>query len=162
MDTEQNWSSRLSEIVERIRIDGLGDSEYCSTCRTTKPTAEFHKNKSTSNGLQTECRLCQNARSQTRYHGMSVEEYGNTLARQKGCCAICGVSAGVKRLHIDHDHAVQCQCDRSSCTICRRGLLCGNCNTAIGMLKDDTQIMTNAIAYIERWRNTHSERRQYR
>lgn len=152
-DSKQIWADQLRELVERAQREGLS-GEVCSACSVFKPVSEFHKNKSRPNGYQAECKLCQNARSQTRNHGMNVDEYNGLLARQKWVCAICGVSSKIKRLHIDHDHFKRCNCENKSCFVCRRGLLCVNCNTALGMFRDDTTIMTNAIAYIERWRNT--------
>ena len=59
--------------------------------------------------------------------GISREEYDHLC--QLGC-AICGVlDSGKRRLHIDHDHD----------TGKFRGMLCGNCNSAIGLLGDDIE-----------------------
>lgn len=42
---------------------------------------------------------------------------------------------------IDHDHS----------TDFVRGLLCNNCNSAIGLLKEDMNIINNAIKYLRYW-----------
>lgn len=62
-------------------------------------------------------------------------------AIQQGKCAICGGDPKFpnRRLCVDHDHA----------TGHFRGLLCGHCNTAIGLMKDSPEIMRKAIAYLE-------------
>jgi hypothetical protein len=52
-------------------------------------------------------------------------------------CAICGTK-GVK-LHIDHCHM----------TNHVRGLLCHNCNTGLGLFKDDVRLLAAAIAYLD-------------
>lgn len=61
-------------------------------------------------------------------------------------CAICGIHEEnvTKSLAIDHDHT----------TGLVRGYLCNNCNRGIGLLKDDPNVLRNAIEYLER---THSQ-----
>lgn len=58
-----------------------------------------------------------------------------------GVCAICGrEELHGRKLSLDHDHA----------TGKLRGLLCRSCNTAIGMLRDDPNVVRSAMAYLER------------
>lgn len=73
-------------------------------------------------------------------YGITTEQYHTMLDKQGGACAICGTtSPGVKgNFHVDHDHATK--------TI--RGLLCRNCNTALGLLKDSIDIAQAAVAYL--------------
>ena len=59
------------------------------------------------------------------------------LHRQNGVCAVCGVGG---KLHVDHDHE----------TGLVRGLLCGSCNRALGLLKDNVDSLKMAIDYLER------------
>lgn len=72
-------------------------------------------------------------------YGMTVEAYDEMAKAQEWCCAICRDPV-VGPLHVDHDHA----------TGCVRGLLCSNCNTALGKFKDDPKVLEAAIAYIAR------------
>jgi hypothetical protein len=62
---------------------------------------------------------------------------------QKGCCAICGVHQNErsdgKDLAVDHDHE----------TGEVRGLLCTNCNTGIGQLQEDPEVLLKAIEYLK-------------
>lgn len=67
------------------------------------------------------------------------ERYAKLLRYQNGVCAICKTKPNGKKLAVDHDHK----------TNRTRGLLCSNCNTAIGMLRDDIQFLKNAIDYLE-------------
>ena len=56
-------------------------------------------------------------------------------------CAICGTTEWMgrhQRPHIDHDHE----------TGEVRGVLCHNCNLAIGHLKDDPELVARALAYL--------------
>jgi hypothetical protein len=70
------------------------------------------------------------------------EFYSRVIIEQNGKCAICGVPEIelTTRLHIDHDHN----------TNELRGLLCGWCNTAIGLLRHDDVILDNAKRYLQR------------
>lgn len=64
-----------------------------------------------------------------RMYGITRDGYDQMLEAQGGVCAICkGPRNGPgKFFHIDH-------CHNSSRV---RGLLCGKCNTAVGLLDDD-------------------------
>jgi hypothetical protein len=48
---------------------------------------------------------------------------------------------------VDHDH--RCCPGVTSCGSCIRGLLCVNCNQAIGKLKDDPKVIHSALRYLE-------------
>ncbi len=74
-------------------------------------------------------------------YNISPDEWNDMFIEQGGCCAVCGIhqSKLKKRLHVDHNHSIGEN----------RGLLCGNCNTAIGLMKDNPKIMRNAIKYLE-------------
>lgn len=80
-----------------------------------------------------------------RRFGITRQEYAELFHRQDGKCAICkqpetAMRLGkVKALAVDHDHK----------TGRVRGLLCSDCNTGIGKLKDDTKILQSAIRYLE-------------
>jgi hypothetical protein len=63
------------------------------------------------------------------------------LRKQKLRCAIC--LGFMKRANVDHCHE----------TGKRRGLLCSGCNTAIGKLKDDPEVLRRAADYIESYQN---------
>ena len=150
-----------------LAVDGW---KQCSACKETKPVAEFHRSTSSPDGLRGNCRSCvraqniswrkrnpekkraQNRRSQrvlnyTKF-GLTEATYLEMLAAQGGGCAICGAPPGVKRLHIDHDHS--CCPGQFSCGPCVRGLLCSNCNTAIGLMREDPARLAGAIAYLNK------------
>lgn len=79
-----------------------------------------------------------------RLYGISLAEYQALLDKQGGSCGICkgppmGRSNGVY-YHVDHDHQ----------TGEVRGLLCSNCNTALGLFRDDVELLQKAIAYLTR------------
>ena len=72
-------------------------------------------------------------------YGLSNEQYEEMLSAQSGVCAICekGCPTG-KSLAVDHDHL--------SGRI--RGLLCADCNGALGHFKDDPALLRRAIVYL--------------
>lgn len=86
-----------------------------------------------------------NPRNQTvgarkRRYGISAEEYDALSIRQKGACAICGGPPvkNRKSLSVDHCHE----------TGRIRGLLCGRCNTGLGMFKDLPALLEKALQYL--------------
>jgi hypothetical protein len=82
----------------------------------------------------------------SRKFGISQAEYSDLYESQNGVCAICrnpetATRNGVVRaLAVDHCH--------SSGRI--RGLLCSNCNTGIGKLKDDPNVIRRAAEYLDK------------
>lgn len=97
------------------------------------------------------CEACATkARNRTRIHNLahayhiSEEDFMELLERQLYRCAICGdefdmdKSANDKGPHVDHDH--------NSGAI--RGILCGKCNTGIGMFNDQPELLAKATAYL--------------
>jgi hypothetical protein len=78
-------------------------------------------------------------------YGIDFGEYQRMLIEQKGVCAICEQPetklqhGSIRMLSVDHDHT----------TGAVRGLLCGNCNMAIGYACDDVSVLRKAIVYLE-------------
>ncbi len=73
-------------------------------------------------------------------YGLTLEEYEEMLREQDGKCAICGeLPSPTKLLDVDHDHENK--------TV--RGLLCNHCNTALGLVKEDPEILSAMIDYLE-------------
>lgn len=98
--------------------------------------ARQHPEKNTSSRLKT-------------VFGITLDEYNDMLKSQDERCAICGrhyteASRDKRRLAVDHDHK----------TGRIRGLLCTNCNGAIGRFSDSVELMSKAIEYL----NLHSQK----
>ena len=76
--------------------------------------------------------------------GISLIDYNNLLLNQNNCCAICNINNSKLRrnLCVDHDHRTE--------EI--RGLLCDTCNRGIGLLKDNVEVLKNAIEYLNNGR----------
>lgn len=78
---------------------------------------------------------------------ITMEQFNEMSAAQGHRCAICDKPFGRRsQIHIDHDH--RCCPSDMTCGNCLRGLLCGQCNTMLGMAKDDPAILTRAVKYL--------------
>jgi recombination endonuclease VII len=70
-----------------------------------------------------------------RYH-ITEDQFFAILEIQGGCCVLCrSDKPTLIQWTIDHDHLC-CPDSCKSCGKCVRGILCGNCNSALGYLKD--------------------------
>lgn len=91
--------------------------------------------------IENKLKSCENRRLKFTY-GITLEDYNRILKEQEGKCAICGTTepkGNGNRLHVDHDH--------NNGHI--RGLLCHFCNTGIGLLKDNIDILQKSINYLK-------------
>jgi hypothetical protein len=78
-------------------------------------------------------------------YGLSLDDYERMVARQHGRCAVCKRREAFtdgRSWCIDHDHV----------TGQVRGLLCSDCNRAVGLFQDDPKIIGRAGRYVERHR----------
>lgn len=133
----------------------------CSTCKQQKPLSEFGVLATRRDGLNGTCKVCNVQRSREyvqrnqekrkayekqnnlkRYYGLTQEQFDMLFAKQDGRCAICGRKPEgnvQKAICVDHDHA----------TNAVRGLLCGDCNKALGLFNDDVNLLQQAIQYLQ-------------
>lgn len=80
-----------------------------------------------------------------RVYDITLEEYLDMAEKQNFVCALCGKpNFAMKNAHsgclvVDHDHE----------TGKVRGLLCHNCNRALGLLHDDAGLMLKAAEYVK-------------
>lgn len=72
---------------------------------------------------------------------LTVEAYDELLESQCEVCAICGDECDSgHRLSVDHDHE----------TGEVRGLLCKDCNIALGFFRDNVKSLARAIEYLSK------------
>lgn len=122
----------------------------CTRCFTAKSVDEFWIRRSAKQpSHQSWCKACQWAVSKpnSRKHrlmkdfGLTDEDYQTMLKRQNGVCTGCGAAPTSTKLCIDHDHV----------TGSIRGLLCSNCNLALGSIKDNVATLLNLAAYLRKY-----------
>lgn len=148
-----------------IRITGV---KMCISCREEKPLSEFYAHPGMSDGYLNSCKVCKIAYSRTRYatlkdrpdfqrersrrarkqrlnkYGLDHDAYMALGESQDWKCLICAVNLEPEGwgTNIDHCHE----------TGKVRGLLCSSCNSGIGSLKDDPDLLLAAAAYLMRAR----------
>lgn len=131
-------------IEERVKV--------CPKCARPKGVADFYVCRGAHDGLQGWCKVCQGGNHQLpdgkaaqrnghykRKFGITLQDFNEMNERQGGLCAICRRLPGKRSLHVDHDHI----------TGEVRGLLCYNCNRALGDLREDPVLIRAAIRYLE-------------
>ena len=146
-------------------------TKICARCRKRKHLSKYPRDKNKYDGRSSICLSCntkkarkwaienperhykktkrwnqENPDSQRRYYlkslyGITLEEYNEMFIAQNGCCAICGIHQQdiTKRLSVDHCHDTQRV----------RGLLCSNCNSAMGLFMDSIEVLRRAVSYLE-------------
>ncbi len=125
----------------------------CSSCKKTKHVTEFHHNKRSHDGLQSNCKDCNctktrqrdpeywRAQNWKRKFGITPEQYNSLLAEQNHRCAICEKheSEFKTKLAVDHDHD----------TGRIRGLLCNYCNRRVVGRHRNGDLLRKMADYVE-------------
>lgn len=129
--------------------------KICKKCNENKLLADFDIRIWGSNGIgyTNRCKDCKNKRRRELHDkennrnellkarfGIDLVKYNEMFVAQNGCCAICQKpqSAEKRNFAVDHDHN----------TRAIRGLLCENCNRALGQFQDSVEILENAKKYL--------------
>lgn len=153
----------------------------CNKCNVEKHSSEFHNcSKSYTGGIKYSCKKCsklirhnyyKNNKLRTKetcklwvknnphkmklyykkqdlkkLYGLTIEKFNNMLREQNYNCAICAQhmsNCTKKTLYVDHCHK----------TGKIRKLICGNCNSGLGMFKDRIDLLQLAISYIKEHNN---------
>lgn len=110
----------------------------CRKCGKTSSIDKFCKQKNTKDGLSYYCFTCKQDWKLKSKYGISKEESDILYRNQKGHCLICNNFFYRNKLVVDHNHK----------TGKVRGLLCSPCNRGIGLLRDDANVLINAIKYL--------------
>jgi len=156
--------------LESLEQPGWTCTEHVLYCRSNKPSAAFtaQPNKYPQGKFKSKpCRWCscsfeplapshlycgdqcssssQSDKYLRRTYNISLADYHQMLLKQDHRCLLC-LGEGFlmqdthnMRLVVDHCHA--------SGKV--RGLLCHNCNRALGLLQDNQQTLERALAYLK-------------
>jgi hypothetical protein len=141
----------------------------CTECHITKPFDQFYRETKQASGLNPRCKICVNQRNRAyalanpertrewsrrrslrayakRYFNLDEAQYDALVARAGGKCEVCGREERTTStnghsflLAIDHDHA----------TLQIRGMLCRQCNTALGCVQDNPALLRKLADYLE-------------
>lgn len=160
-------TNRVLQAIKQLNYtyNAMPTMRMCTVCKTAKPFEDFYdglkskKQRYSTNKkyLHSRCKECDHARVRIyhkdnkqrlrkqmlirhrfREYGLTEEQYNNMVLSQNNLCAICNNPSKNKALAIDHNHK----------TGEVRGLLCQNCNLAIGLFKENIIIFNKAIEYL--------------
>lgn len=159
--TIRSNNTRLKRIAryEEIKAEyaATHPTKRCSVamgCGQELPLKEFYENRGGVGGLSNTCKRCKKGENIIKY-GITVAEFENKLAEQNNKCLLCRKDFGATKKeglpHIDHDHS--CCPGRKACGKCVRGILCNRCNTAIGSMNDDYELLQRASTYVQEFRS---------
>lgn len=129
----------------------------CIDCSEEKEDWEFESSIDKETGrmkMRRYCRECRNERQRKcgrekdlyRWYGITIKQYELMAKKQKEVCAICSQPETLKR----YDKITHLAVDHCHKTGSVRGLLCNNCNRAIGLLKNNPKLLRKAAKYLEK------------
>lgn len=149
--------------------------KLCTSCNSEKELDNYQKDKHKPDGLYGTCRDCVSLKSRKyrednkdnlkvrkkqsyiknadtwkenwlkRRYGISLNDFNELLKHQNDTCGICkkeeiGFYGDKKKtLSVDHCHK----------TGKIRGLLCGKCNTALGLVDENPETLIEMIMYLK-------------
>jgi len=133
----------------------------CSKCKFLKSFDNFSYCSKVMSGLRSQCQTCERTQNSEwrakpgmvdyrrkyrieKEYNIKYEDFLKMSEQQEHKCLICETTDSKARngefLVIDHCHE----------TSKIRGLLCNDCNTALGKFKDDIKLLLKAIEYLKR------------
>ena len=132
--------------------------KVCTVCKILKPIEEFDYTSRKREIRASYCKKCYSKKQWKRSKGTMKEEkqaltrkFGKTTAdffekehSIQTICPICGISLEEyskkyrKRFCVDHDHT----------TGEVRALICGHCNSMLGFAKDNPEILSKGVDYL--------------
>lgn len=144
--------------------------KWCPTCKDFRDASSFNLDRGSKDGLQAYCKDCRAKQQRSDYakdprkyidrqylynYGIEAAAYRKLLEEQNGVCAACGnpelprrKTVSATRLSVDHDHT----------TGKVRGLLCSNCNTALGLLQESPERILALLTYLRTHTPAEEER----
>lgn len=117
----------------------------CSQCKKIKDYSCFNKEERNTDGYTGSCKDCRNLnrrgkrslegrKYRAKQYGLTLEEYEDYF--DNASCGICGIK---ENLCLDHNHS----------TGEIRGVLCKNCNSGLGYLQDNIELLSAAQEWLE-------------
>ena len=102
----------------------------CKECRSAEQRQRYEETK--------ESQLSRRKAETTKQiYNMTLEDFEALLVAQRGLCAIC------------RDKLIKPCIDHCHITSRVRGILCGRCNTGLGMFRDNPDALRAAAMYVE-------------
>lgn len=137
--------------IEEIDLRPKPTTHTCKKCKQEVQITLY--GKKAQNFYCNDCSLGPTKKNNASYivntvvHGLSTKQYYDLFIEQNGRCLICKETSPKKKLAVDHCHK----------TNKVRGLLCQSCNIALGLFKDNTTVLMNAVEYLSKdYSNAHN------
>ena len=138
------------------------ESKVCTSCGETLPISEFYL-RSDTGAYRSQCKSCHGEHSYStrdkskhrinsyrsqlkKKYGMDAEAFNVMYEEQEGKCGICDIQ--LENIFTDTE-GVRPAVDHCHRTGKVRGLLCTECNSGIGKLKDDPELLRKGIKWLE-------------
>ncbi len=143
--TYQNFQKIEARAKDNFPIE---EERVCVRCRIRKPFSAYAKHKKMISGIERKCKQCRfetrnvklrKERDLKKKYNLSLLDYENMRLIQENKCKICTKE---KKLFVDHCHT----------TGKVRGLLCATCNVGLGSYLDNTELLKEAIKYLDKSR----------
>ena len=159
------------EQFARDKNRGDGRVGYCKACVAIRSRVWFEKNKEKAYATDKAWReanpertaaICKKSKQLARAknpdlwkrkrrneslrwkYGITIEEYESMVQSQNNVCEICqGTDDHRKNGHLSVDHNHE--------TGDVRGLLCGHCNSLIGYAAENSDVLSSAMLYLEKY-----------
>ncbi len=129
---QREWNAKNKERINRERRERRkNDPEYAAKIKE-RDKLRYWKSPEKHRSVRL-----------TSEYGITFDDYKRLYIEQNGKCAICGQEKpdnGKEGLAVDHCHNEGHV----------RGLLCANCNRGLGLFKDNVDILSAAITYLQR------------
>jgi hypothetical protein len=136
----------ISQKPGKIGSDGYVRKTICYKTSCKECIREEQKKKYHNLTLEQQRKIrknnpCNNSEYRKKYklkthYGLTTEEFSAMIEEQNNKCKIC--ECEMDSPQVDHNHT----------TNKVRALLCRNCNTSLGLLKEDPKVLYNMISYI--------------
>jgi hypothetical protein len=162
----------MTDLMTKGNIMRYPEEKICIGCNIQKHKSCFNFQHANPDGLNKHCKDCleagirfkkprkkrtydQNRNEQLKKKfGISSSDFDIMLSNQGNGCAICGDENplpsrghGTSGFVVDHCHE----------TGIIRAILCGNCNKAIGFMRDDPTTAGKAAEYLKKWMDVRNE-----
>lgn len=131
------------DFFTRHNCRGDGLSQFCKECTSIKYRKLYSENRDKENKRRYQSYL------KTKY-GITLEQKEQLFKAQGRVCAVCNsdnvgrsISGKDVKWPVDHDHK----------TGKVRGILCHNCNMALGNVKESIDTLKQLISYLEKHNN---------
>ena len=146
----QHGDPRFYDLMDARRA---ADTRECRACSVTRSVDEFRPH-SRGSGHMWVCRACEQLQNET----WAVRNPGKNAALQRrgkvrraygkaGLVVLDRIDAG-EPCEVCGGHTTKMAVDHCHTRNKVRGLLCGNCNTALGLLKEDPARITRLLEYL--------------